>query len=244
MTLEELSKNIIATEKVANMDVEEIPPPTRGAWGTKITEAKARLAELTGQYRGLLLRNGVAIFLNGDPDKAQQFAALVRSEGEGLVADANALYTRLAKDVEPTLAEATVRQWGTTQTHRLHLALQEVMHELKLTAIDMPARDQPMVPTFNDVVDNIRRLIRNSNGDEMNRLYVEEQAAKDALAIRYMGSLAPTLILNASDDEKNVLGSGFAKGMATVTVSSEDNIDKEFLIKTFKQVNKSIRKSK
>jgi hypothetical protein len=57
-----------------------------------------------------------------------------------------------------------------------------------------------------------------------------------------MNSVVPVAILNAEKDEVDGLGKVFAKGSATVIISSDDNIDREFMIKTFKDINKRIRK--
>lgn len=241
MTLEAVLNKLEETQKLANTNLEDIPPTTRGAWGAAIDEAKKKIGDLRAQLKDAILKNGVAIFLGGDSAKANEFAKLIHDEGEALVVDAKALYHRLASRVEAGIAPS--RQWGVQETYLLHLGLQDVMQEVGLTEMPMPSRTvMPHVPTAEDVVNHIRTIVRNACGDLLNRMYIEEQAANDAIKIRYMNSVVPVAILNAEKDEVDGLGKVFAKGSATVIISSDDNIDREFMIKTFKDINKRIRK--
>jgi hypothetical protein len=235
-TLEKLSAELDETEKDAAIIVDELPPNVRGGWATKVTEAKEALPRLKAQYRATLLRNAVAIFVNGDKAKVAAFAKLADEEG-GIVVDASDLYTRLAKEVELTLGDQ--RSWGIHQVHKFHLALQEVMHDLGLNQLPMPSRgEMPLVPTFDDTVAHIRHVLRDAVGDELNSLYIEEATAKRARAIRYIGVMAPVLIVGAQPDEQNVLAKSFSKGRAKVVVKAEDEINKEYLTETLKRIRK------
>lgn len=235
-TLEQLSAALDETEKDAAIIVDELPPQTRGGWATKVAEAKEALPRLKAQYKDMLLRNAVAIFVNGDQGKVTEFAKLADEEG-AIVVDATALYTRLAKEVELTLGDQ--RSWGIHQVHKFHLALQEVMHDLGLTSLPMPSRgEMPLLPTFNDTVAHIRHVLRDAVGDELNSLYVQDAAAKRARSIRYIGLTAPVLIVGAQADEQNVLAKAFGKGKAELSVGAEDEINKEYLAKSLKRIRK------
>lgn len=240
-TLEELIKKMDSVSKDATRNLEDIHPGVRGGWTARIAEAKEEMKKLRAEYKKALLGNGVAIFLSGDSVKAGEFAKLIHDSGEGLVADAEALYKRLASVVEPTFGET--RQWGVGQTHKLHMALQEVMSEIGLVEIPMPdVTKNPILRTTDEIVAHIRQIVRASCGDAFNSLYMGEQALKDALQIRYMGVLAPVAVLNWKDDEAAGLAMSFAKGSATVNLTEDDTINKEFLTKAFTEVNKKIRK--
>jgi hypothetical protein len=242
-TLEELIKKIDRVSNDAHRNLEDIHPGVRGGWMARIADAKDELKKLRQEYKNTLLSNGVAIFLAGDSVKAGEFAKLIHESGEGLVADAEALYRRLAAAVEPTFGET--HQWGVGQTHKLHVALQEIMSEVGLVEIPMPnVTKNPILRTREAIVAHIREIMRESCGDALNSLYMAEQALKAALEIRYMGVLAPVAIMNAKDDEVAGLAITFAKGYATVTLTEEDKINKEFLTKSFTEVNKKIRKKK
>jgi hypothetical protein len=179
--------------------------------------------------------------MKGDPNKIQEFSNFVYGEGEGLVVDASALYKRLADEIEPTLSDS--RQWGVGQTQKLHMSLQEVMHELGLVELPMPDRNSmPVVRTYEDVVGHVRDIVRSACGEFLNKLYLEAQAVKSALRIRYTNTLTPVLITNARDDEAGELAKSFAKGSAEIMVTKEDDVDKDFVYKVFKQVNSVINK--
>lgn len=235
-TLEKLTEELTETEKTAALDPEILPWQTRGAWAMAIGEAKTRLETLRAQYKALLMRNAVAIFVDGDSAKTAEFAKLVDEEN-GIVVDANALYDRLTKEVELTLGDQ--RSWGIHQTHKLHLALQEVMHELKLTSLPMPSRGElPLVPTSADTLKHIRNVVNGATSGELNALYVLNDIAKRALEIRYIGVVAPVLIVGAQADEQSVLARSFGKGDAKLTINSDDEVNKEYLVKALKRIRK------
>lgn len=244
--LEELMKKIERVSADANKDLNELHASVRGGWAARIGEAKEELKKLRGEYKAALLANGVAIFLVGDSAKTVEFGKLIHDSGEGLVVDASALYKRLAAAVEPTFDDSMrQRQWGIAQTHRLHIALQEVMSEIGLVEIPMPdVTKNPVLKTPEAVVDHVRDIVRMSCGDAFNSFYMGEQAVKAGLKIRYMGVLAPIAILNAKDEEVAGLAISFAKGSALVPINEDDKINKEFLTRAFTEVNKKIRKKK
>jgi hypothetical protein len=103
----------------------------------------------------------------------------------------------------------------------------------------MPARSiEVVLPTYQDVVDHIRKLIVDGVGNELNALYLEEEVAKRAFEIRYIGVMAPVLLVNAQANEATALAQSFGKGELSVTVNSDDEITKEFLAKTLKRIRK------
>jgi hypothetical protein len=238
-----LSTAIENAAAVANKRLEDLPSSVQGGWATAIAEAKTKLKTLKGEYKSALLRNGVAILLEGDALKISEFVKLVRDEGEGLAVDAGALYRRLAEGVEPTFSDS--RQWGVQQTYKLTLELKDVMEGIGLTELPMVDRKvMPVLPTTEDVANHIRTIVREVAGDELNRLYIEEMALKEAFEIRYTGTLAPVLILNANADEAANLAKSFTQGTTRVTLKEEDEINKKFLYNAFKEANKSIRTKK
>lgn len=241
MTLEKLTIDIKKTTANANKNLDEVHPNVRAGWGAEKGAAKEKLKELMVEYKATLLTNGIAIFLDGDPAKVSEFINLVHGEVEGLVVDAAALYERLANAVEVTMTSS--RNWGVDQHYKLNIALQEVMSEVGLSELPMPARDSmPITQTHADVINHLRDLIRNSCGDMLNSLYLQEAAVRDSLQICYMNVMVPVFVLNARTDERASLGSAFMRGSTTVDISSDTEVNKEFMIKTFKEVNKKLSK--
>jgi len=245
-TLESLSKELEEVTAVATKNIDEVPAATRGSWGVVIEDARNKLVGLKAAYKQQLLKNGVAIFLSGDQQKAAEFATTLVAE-EGLVANASALYERIGSAVAETLAgrENEGVEWGVAQTHRLHLALQEVMHEVGVRELPMPDRTAtPFVVGRAAIVAHVRTLIRNASGDLLNALYMEDQIVRQAMLIRYTQGMTPVAILGATEEEYSGLARAFAKGSTVVELEATDNIDKEFLVKTFKDVTKQIKKTK
>src|SRR5688572_18009735 len=235
--LDKLVAEIDKVSKTAKKNLEDLPVAVRGGWSGAITEAKAKLKELEEQYKTLLLKNGVAIFLKGDPSKVAEFVKLFRDEKDGPVVDANALYNRLTDPVVMTLPEGRGVEWGVAQTHRLHLAIQEVMHDLGLSEMPMPARDVPaFIKGRDDVFAHVRRLVRSATNNDLNKLYMEKQLTDQARLIRYTGVMVPVAILNAGDDETFDLGRAFGKGSSTVSLTQEEEINKEFVTKYMKDI--------
>lgn len=240
-TLEKLIEDYESTAKTAAINLDEMPAATRGGWGSRVREAQDHVKEVRTEYKRALLKNGVAIFLEGDAVKIEAAATLAR-ENDGVVIDANALYERLAKPVEATLSEA--RQWGVSATHRLHLGIQEIMFETGLSEVSMPASELPYVATFQDVVAHVKKLIRNAVGDQFNRCYVEEDLVRQAIKIRYTGVTVPVLIVNAEPNETATIAASFLKGNTSMKIEAADEVDKEFLSKLLREAGKKVRTPK
>lgn len=233
--IEDYEKNLAN----ANKDLADIPSEVRPAWGTIIANAKEKVKDLKKLISAKISTDSVAIFAEGPG--AAAFANLVMSEGEGASVDADVLYGYLAREVESTMSPQ--RTWGVHQVHKLHLALQEQMHALGLSEIPMPDQKEfPYLPEQEDVHAHVRKVVRGAVGDNMARLHCLAQAAERVVSSGYRGNLVPIVILHARQDEKAGLAVGFARGSATVTVGKDDVVDREFLTKTFKEVNKKIRK--
>lgn len=240
-TLEEIVKDIEKTEAIANMVLEELPTAVRPSWAGRILKSQNDLKDLKAEYRACILRSAVAIFTIGDAEKSREFGAFVVAQNEGVVVDASALYKRIADSIEPTLAES--RQFGVTQTYKLHQGLQEVMHEVGLQEMPMPDRALEVITkNYEAVVDHVRNVIRGAAGDMLNRLYVEKQIADAALSIRYIGGMTPVVVLGALLTEHRGLAAAFNKGSCEAEVKTDDTINQEFMENTFKEVNKKIRK--
>ena len=243
-TLEEVTKEIEVVAQVAGKELDSLHWATRGAWATKIETAKQQLPVLQAEYKTTLLRNAVAIFVDGSDEKQAQFATLVTNTGEGVAAYADALYQRLTLEVEATMGHT--REWGVGQTAKLHSALMAVMFDLKLSEIPMPSvRDVGRkLKTHEDVFNHIRSIVRAACGDQLNALYLETEVSRRAREIRYTHTTVPVVVLGALPDEVQVLGASYAKGYATVSLKDDEEVNEDLLKKVFKDVNKKIRAKK
>jgi hypothetical protein len=241
-TLEKIVLEIEKTAATANKELDDLPPAVRPAWGQAIAEAKGKLKELENTYRQTVAKNALGIFVDGPQAKVKEFSAVVQAQGEGIVLDASALYQRLADAVFATLPEDKGVEWGVAQTHRLHLGLQEIMHEVGISELPMPTRNQepPFVTTREDVVACVKSFIREAAGDVLNRAYLQLALGNAARIIRYTGNVLPVIVESTEPAEASGLGFLFGRGVATVAVAEDDVVDPAFMVKTFKDVNKKL----
>ncbi len=244
--LEKLTEELEKVSTTANMSLDDVSPAVRGGWSASIATAKEKLPEVRARYQDALLRNAVAIFIGGDKAKSAEFATLIRAENEGLVVNANALYDQLTRNVAMTLPENRGIEWGITQTHRFHLALQEVMHELGLKELPLVSASEhtPFVQTYEDVMINVKSLVRAAVGDSLNKLFVEKDLVKEAMKIRYTSNTVPVIVLNADASETYDLSRIFGKGSTSVDIPDGTEVNKEFLVDTFKEINKKLKGKK
>lgn len=248
--LKSLEKELDENEKVAAMNIDDIPARTRGGWASRIAEAKEKANKLVDEYQAALAANSVAIFVYGSSAKTSEFEKLVRETG-GLLVDADALYNRLTNAVWATIPDGVQStEWGVQQTYRLQMTLQEVMHELKIKELEMPARADSVVLKDKEAALNyIRRVTKDlvvygAPNVTLNRFYLNQEMYRAARVIRYKGNIAPVFIMNAAQEDAPKLAYGFGKGVSAVTIADGDTIDTEYLKKTIKEITNQLNKKK
>lgn len=243
-TLEQLVTDIEQAEKTALIDADD-PQYARTRTGilSAIGAAKARLETLKNKYAEGVLTNGVAIFLYGPADKAEQFTAKVTELGGAVVVDGSEMYKRIAAVVEPAIGRD--RRFGTTQAAIMHRVLGEVSNEVKVwlsRAIKLPA--EVILPDAAATLTFVRNAVRGTAGDELNAQYLKVALAREALKIRYKDPVVPVLITNTTSEEAFGLGLLFGKGRANVELNETDEINEEFVKKTFKNIQKNLKNNK
>ena len=227
--------------EIARKNLDDIPYNTRASWGCLIEESKVKFNGLKKTYKNTLFQKSVGIFVTGNANKVTEFCKFVTEGNEGLVVDAQSLYNRLADGLEPTFSSA--RHWGIAQTYKLTQLLMEVMSELGLSEIPAPSKvTEQTLATPADVRSYVRKIIRDTCGDNLNRNYLEEQASEAAYMIRYSGNLTPVVIVNAYEDEFDNLGKAFSRCGVRVGISDDDVVDKEYVTKALGNVAKQLKK--
>jgi hypothetical protein len=243
--LEEILKQLDVAEQTASIDPNEPQyARTRSGIENSVKQAKEKVQKLKEDYAKTVQQNGVAIFLNGPSDKVQAFAKLVNDLGEAVVVDAEELYAqRFLPVIEQSIGKS--REWTSTQSAIMHRLLGEVGKELKVflsRALRLP--NTAALPTKQDTLNFIRNVMREELGDDYNAEYLKKSLAREGLKIRYMGVVAPVIVVNATPEETIGLGQMFGRGKATVTITDEDNVTEEFIKATFKHVQKQIKQNK
>lgn len=244
-TLETILKNLDDAERFALIDPNEPQyTKTRAGIEASIKGAKERAEKLKKEYSVTIQANSVAIFLQGSPDKVSQFATLVQNMGEAVVVDASELYTsKFLPILESSLGKS--RQWNSTQVAIMHRLLAEVSKELGIfltRAMRLPA--EQVLTTKEDTLNFIRETVRNELGDNFNAEYLKKAIAREGLKIRYMGAVAPVIVVNAIPEETVGLGQLFGRGTVSVTITDTDIVNEEFINQTFKNVKKQLKSKK
>lgn len=230
--LKKLDKELDETITLSEKNLGDIPPAFRGGWAASINEAKLKATKLVEEYTTTLMANGVAIFVDGPTVKTTEFEKAVR-DNRGLVVDAQALYDRLTNAVFQTISSSDRSsgvEWGVAQTYRFHQALQEVLHEVRLSEMPMPPRPrETFLKGRQDVLDVVKASLAGSGGALLSRMYLQQELYRAARAIRYSGNVAPVFIVNATEEDAKGIGPLFAKGVSNLTIKETDVIDRSYL---------------
>jgi hypothetical protein len=238
-TLKELLDNAVETEKLATIDLETWPRNSLSSITNTVNEAKANLADLKKEYGSRISELTIGIFAMGSG--AEAFAKMAEVEGGTLTVHADALYTRLADMITPVLADS--REFSIIAFNRLIQGLTDVAHELGFKAMDMPKYVIGPVPTRESLVQHIRKTVRATYGDDMNRLYIAAEIQKLALAAKFKSTALPIVFIGMEDAaEIEGLKASVAKFGDSIFVS-ENAVDKAFVLKVFATVKAKFKKT-
>lgn len=238
---EAVLNDIEQVQQIANTDLEAVSWQTRGSWEVNVRQAKEQLDALTKEYRERILAGSVAIFVEGDAAKAAQFVEIGEAEANTITLDAGALYKKLAAVVEPALG--TSREFTTHALSLLTVTIKNLKSDMGYREpVNARMHDIVHLRDHEELVQYIRTLVREADGDNMNRLFMENELVQKALQIRYMSNTVPVVVLNATSEEGANLVSAFGKGTFVVPVGEGDEVNSEFVIKAFKQVQKRLKK--
>lgn len=243
-SLETLLNKLDHAEKTSKLDPNEPQyAKTRSGIESAVVKAKESVGKLREEYAQAILNNGVAIFLSGPKDKTEQFCQVVTELGEAVVVNAEELYSRLAAPLGSMIGPS--RNFSTEAASHLVRSIVEVAREVG-ASITRPIRTHvpEVVNTQEEMVSHVRSMIRAEVGDSLAAAYIKKTVGREGLKIRYMGSTSPVIVLNASTEESVGLGQIFGKGKASINLTEEDTIDKEFITKSFKSVSKQLKSQK
>jgi hypothetical protein len=243
-TLKSLMGKITKTRKETNIKLEEIPSATRGAWTVRVNNAKASLEGLETQYRQLVLETALAVPTTGPQGKVEAWGALVEKQGEGFLVDAQALYKAIAEEIEPIFG--ATRQWGMDQTLRLRQAIPKVLDGMGISSIMTPDTGRPAhCPDVAATQKYIRDVIRASNGDDLNVLYLKHVIGNKALEMKYAANTAPVFLTNVLPDDTQSLKGVFGdRPVVTLKLKEGDDVTEEFMLKTFESLVKKTKTAK
>lgn len=242
-TLEQLVNELVDQNTIANTNLDDIPWNTQAAWASSIERAKETVVALREDYMNRILGSSVAIFaLGGTKEDSDKFASIARDEAEVLVIYADDLYKRLAQPVDAALGGE--RRFTANSIPILLRAMKEVGNELGIRELMVPSFGANVfVPDGEALLALVRRFVRESCGDSLNQTYMAKKLAEVALSVRYKGSVAPVIVLNATPEEVIGLSPMFSCVGAQVKLEGTE-VNKDMVLASFEKALKQVRKNK
>ena len=240
--LNQITKDIEETTKLAIMDLETAPAKTRAGLYIAKADSEKRLKELQEEYKTQLGPRVATIFVTGDRGGQEAFAKLSAAEGETLTVDAAAMYARMALDVEPTIGAS--RQFGGTQLNHLVRSLEEVGRTAGVSLLPVPHLLEVLTAkTMYNTMLIIQDLIRTQVGDALNCRYIERQILDAALKSRYGEKVVPVVVLSALTASENaVLQPNVFGGIGiTVKLAVDTKIDQDLVRKVFEELREYLK---
>jgi hypothetical protein len=229
--ISEVMKLFAAEKQAAEVDLNEVDPNVLPGMTARKRMAAERCEKLAREIRGLVEQDGAAVVLLGPTDHQTQFAELAEDEGDAIVISAARLYEDVAKFIEPYLGPGRV---FTTETGRgLQVALTQVAQKLQVMSFVMPLVHQYFsntVPTLQDLVDVVRKLVRSANNDEFNALYISHKAFEQVISTQYDANVVTVVVTDATEEEaKGDLAAKLFEGR-TITVDLKDPPEKNDIV--------------
>jgi|SRR6185437_13273887 len=227
--------DIADNAKVANRDLESLPPSVRPGHVGAIRRAKENVTVLLAEYRAAVLENSLAFFVEGGaPGAPEQFAEIAAEEGT-LTADAGSMYASLAELIESVMSGS--REFGIDQVVRLDYLLRGIATTSGYgRAVDLPRTAATYtVKDKKALAQHLRKLTETTgDGPKLNVLVTTQKLIDQAVARRFARRTFAVVIVNASAADKKVLETMFNKKVA-VDLTGVETIDAGFVIGTFKQ---------
>lgn len=223
--LSEIVKKYNEAKVWAKKDLSNWDPKTSKAAGTQQNMAREQLAVLTNEYCSAVRGRFVKVFLTGEGetfDKVKEYC----SQESAPVVDGNLVYNSLAKTIQNTVYGS--KTFSAQQFAALVHATEDLALKNELE-IPPPQWDgfERMVPTFNDLAQNIKKCIRRTNGDALNNLLMSRFVYSQALEKGMDYNLVPVIITNVTKEEVETFSNTMFQGQPNVVieVKPEDKFD-------------------
>lgn len=241
MNLETMVKDIQETKRLAELDIEAASWQTRPSLTNMKVEARERLEKLVTDYTKAIRGNSVGIFLFGDPKDVRKFAEIAAEEAGTFAVEADELYQNLAAAVEPSLGAS--REFGGLQLQGLIAALRQSCKDLNVLRMALPTMtDTPVVRDRQELLNQIKRLVRSAVGDDLGRVSLDHNVNAQAIASGFSGGTLPVVILNAEQDEVASYAVLFTNSISiTVSTAEDGEVTKETVLKQFSGIKKKLK---
>jgi len=245
MNISEIHKELQETREEATRDISNAPFATRTGLQGRKNAAINKVAVLEEQLRRAVIENSVAVFLYGDKEAQQEFAAVAEDEGKAITVSAYALFERLAKPIEENLK--ITKTLNVNHAVMFNNELSKVLHELQAT-FSGPGIGFGSILSGTDDVKNLPKLLKGlfdrSGLTELNTLYVQREVANRALKDDYDQNVVPVIVTGAYDDDKETPKKLFNRGSANIGIEVKQGEINNQVTKVFKRLETAFKKIK
>lgn len=238
-----LLEEIQTFNDLINQDLSAWDPNTYPGKSSQQGEAKKNLPALKAKYLDYLQDAALVMVLSGTQNSQTKFAEIAAEEGNTVTVDAKALYLKLSEGIEESLGYT--REFGVTQLSLVINGIRDICLDLGIRETDRPRHlEQVVVLTQADIVDHIRKIVRESDSDFLNVKYMSNTLLQQGLSKRYNQSVVPVVIMNASEEEAKALSQFWSKPYANVQVPSFASTEEyqKFVLEIFTNVKKSSKR--
>lgn len=181
-------------KKQSEVDLERVPPSTRGGHAAAKEVARQALPAAIAEYQQRLEKLAFSVWVEGEPEHVQAFVAKSRSRGL-LCLDTMDLYRILGERACGSIG--ATRIFGATQLAQLVNDVREFIFDNK--EVDDSQRPEPHlvdllhVPTDEAALLYVREVMRRSSGDILNRTHLRKKLTSLALESGYEQPVVPVL---------------------------------------------------
>lgn len=194
-------------KRLSEIDLDQLPLATRGGWGGRKEECRQNLPKLQAQYRDVLEKLAFSVWVEGDPEHVQAFVDKSRVRGL-LCLDTMELYRTLGARAISSIG--TTRIFGASQLAQLVNDVREFIFDNK--EVDDSQRPEPHLDDLEHMADDraaleyVRKIMRRSSGDVLNRVHLRKNLSSRALDIGYEQPVVPVVFYGfASEEERKEL---------------------------------------
>jgi hypothetical protein len=239
--LKTIVQDLAANMKRAATDLEAIPYQTRPSITNMVREAQEKVEKLKTEYFRRVRSNTLGIFLFGDSERVEAFTKIAVEEAGVTTLNGAELYERLADKIEPSLNGQ--REFAATQVQGLAEGLRDLAKTLDIKFLATPRlSDIELVPTREDLVRYIRKLVQSAVSDDLLRIYIDKKINGAAVDSLFSGNAFPVAITGLDPEEVSALAPLFTNSSTVEVGTSEDGeVNKEYVLKQLTTFKKKVK---
>lgn len=232
-------EEIATVRKRAAQDASLLTGPAAPGLTIAINQAKTKLLELESTFAGQLVKKQAAIALDGTPENVEEFLRLAKEVAPTpfLTLDVSQMYRDLARDCLPGVRFGSM--FSITNFARLLLLVGTVTDKFDLERTrGLDFVDGVVIKSTEDLVNYVRNAVRKDQGDNLNRVYLQNVLVHKALSASLDMPVVPVLVTGSIDNEE--LTALFGKRFIKTTVTPEATADS--VTKAFTQLKAKLKK--